>query len=802
MSKRLKMILAAGGAVVVAGLAAWFGVSALVRAKLASIAENRGLELEVARVRPGFKRIWLNDVRIASPEFPALRARVEQVGVEFGWTLSPKTILVRGGRVELVGTMREIGEQFRRFRGRRGAKRRSGFGRMGNLSYTVMGITVSQRDAPEAPPQVMRGLGYTRAPDGAETLTVDQLAYRSPGLSVNLSRARLSLRRHRGAALNSGRRIEQLQAEGLTTEVRLDRLLGVSVAKPGRKQERKQESARFGIDDERGPRLKKLVRWATQELTQRLEVGAQLSLSNLQALVQSGDQQVHLGPNRFSLKRSPTDLLISFRPQFEQTEGTPLELRATVPVHEGEVRVDIAGGPASLKTLGVKQGDFGLRQLERATLSAKGAVRWSADGKLLDFDGSAEFGHLSLLYPALSSAPLLQERLGIRGRGVVALDARRFELTSGELSFGDLVTSIEIALERDEEDLKIELSGGIPKTPCQTLLRAAPSGLLPSASLLKMSGSLGLKFSLSFDTRAPNQTEPRVLLENGCRIDAVPAELSPDRFSEAWSRTVVGADGESIEIESGPGSLDWVDYGDISPHMETAVIVCEDGRFFRHDGFDLEAIENSIKDNLKAGKFVRGASTISMQLAKNLYLSREKALSRKLEEAVFTLLLEQELSKAKLMELYLNVIEFGPGVYGIGPAAHHYFRTTPAELSLGQALYLASILPNPKQQHFTEDGTLSEGWSNYLRKLMGIALKIHRITHEEYEQGLAEQVTLRHPYLASNPFVETDFGLAGLGLEKHILPPQTETVRSNATARAGKAKKVKAETRKKSPPAL
>jgi membrane peptidoglycan carboxypeptidase len=132
-----------------------------------------------------------------------------------------------------------------------------------------------------------------------------------------------------------------------------------------------------------------------------------------------------------------------------------------------------------------------------------------------------------------------------------------------------------------------------------------------------------------------------------------------------------------------------------------------------------------------------------MQLAKNLYLGREKTLARKIQEALLTLLLEQELSKQELMELYLNVIELGPGIYGVGPAAEYYFKTTAKDLTLGQALYLASILPDPTRQHFTPEGAVTERWSEYLRKLMRIARKVERITDEELEAGLAEAVAFR-----------------------------------------------------------
>ena len=177
--------------------------------------------------------------------------------------------------------------------------------------------------------------------------------------------------------------------------------------------------------------------------------------------------------------------------------------------------------------------------------------------------------------------------------------------------------------------------------------------------------------------------------------------------------------------------------------METAVLVCEDGHFPYHHGFDFEAMQNSIRDNLIKGRFVRGASTISMQLAKNLYLGKEKTLSRKLQEAVLTQLLEQELSKRELLELYLNVIEYAPGIYGIGPAARYYFAERPSDLSLAQALYIASILPNPEHQHFERDGKVSLGWTKYLQRLMHIARKIGRINDEQLAMGLTERVAFR-----------------------------------------------------------
>jgi monofunctional biosynthetic peptidoglycan transglycosylase len=257
-----------------------------------------------------------------------------------------------------------------------------------------------------------------------------------------------------------------------------------------------------------------------------------------------------------------------------------------------------------------------------------------------------------------------------------------------------------------------------------------------------MTGTFTFSGQLAFDTRRPEGAKVSFTGSNDCEVTRVPTSLSLDRFRHPWTRTVKGQTGVATTIESGPGTAGWVPYAAISPYMSTAVVICEDARFFSHRGFDAQSIQSSIKDNLREGRFVRGGSTVSMQLAKNLFLEREKTLSRKLQEAVLTLLLEQSLKKEEILELYLNVVEFGPGIYGIGPAAAHYFRSRPRDLSLGQSLYLASILPNPKVHHFGEGGLLRPGWADYLRKLMKIAHKIRRIDDRELEIGLEETVQL------------------------------------------------------------
>ncbi|MCS7311497.1 MAG: monofunctional biosynthetic peptidoglycan transglycosylase [Acidobacteria bacterium] len=139
----------------------------------------------------------------------------------------------------------------------------------------------------------------------------------------------------------------------------------------------------------------------------------------------------------------------------------------------------------------------------------------------------------------------------------------------------------------------------------------------------------------------------------------------------------------------------WVPLGRISPYLIQAVLIAEDDKFFHHEGFDWESMRKALETNLRRRRIVFGGSTITQQLAKNLFLSPERSLVRKLREAAIAYKLERTLSKKRILELYLNVVEWGPGVYGAEAAARTYFHESASELGLPEAIRLASVLPNP-----------------------------------------------------------------------------------------------------------
>ncbi|MEQ1598855.1 MAG: monofunctional biosynthetic peptidoglycan transglycosylase [Methylotenera sp.] len=140
----------------------------------------------------------------------------------------------------------------------------------------------------------------------------------------------------------------------------------------------------------------------------------------------------------------------------------------------------------------------------------------------------------------------------------------------------------------------------------------------------------------------------------------------------------------------------WVEYSKISNHLKRAVVASEDSKFKHHEGFDWEGIEKAYEKNLKKGKLVAGGSTISQQLAKNLFLSSSRTPWRKGEEVIITFMLEKMMSKRRILEIYLNVIEWGNGVFGAEAAARHYYKTSAAGLGKMQSAKLAAMIPQPR----------------------------------------------------------------------------------------------------------
>ena len=185
----------------------------------------------------------------------------------------------------------------------------------------------------------------------------------------------------------------------------------------------------------------------------------------------------------------------------------------------------------------------------------------------------------------------------------------------------------------------------------------------------------------------------------------------------------------------GPRNPRWTPYGAIPSALKKAVVASEDANFYTHEGVDYEAIREAIKADWRKGKFVRGGSTITQQLAKNLYLTRERTLTRKVKEIVLARRMDDALSKARILELYLNVVELGPMVYGIGHAAHYYFGKRPSALTVRECAFLASMLPGPKVYNpYRKMDRVMKRSDRILRRMVAARM----ISREEYDAALSE----------------------------------------------------------------
>jgi len=162
----------------------------------------------------------------------------------------------------------------------------------------------------------------------------------------------------------------------------------------------------------------------------------------------------------------------------------------------------------------------------------------------------------------------------------------------------------------------------------------------------------------------------------------------------------------------------WTSYARISEELKRAVIVAEDAKFSEHDGFDWEGIQKAIEKNQRRGRVVAGGSTISQQLAKNLFLSGERNLWRKAEEAVITSMLELLMDKERILEIYLNVAEWGDGVFGAEAAARHYYSVSAAGLNAEQAALLAAMLPRPLYYERHRNSEFLQRYSSIIRARM------------------------------------------------------------------------------------
>ena len=275
----------------------------------------------------------------------------------------------------------------------------------------------------------------------------------------------------------------------------------------------------------------------------------------------------------------------------------------------------------------------------------------------------------------------------------------------------------------------------IPNTNADTFFSSFPSGLFTCFDGIKTSGNLAYNLHFNLDASMPDSVQfSSTLLADKFSITDYGqtnlAKLNSEFLYTAYEKNVPVA-----TFPVGPSNPDFTEINNISPLLRNAVLVSEDGDFFWHKGFNENAFRKSIATNFKEKKFKRGGSTISMQLVKNVFLTRKKTVARKIEEALIVWLIENKriVTKERMYEVYLNIIEWGPNVFGITEASRYYFNKKPIDLNLNESIFLALIVPRPKffYWNFDDNRVLKKYNESYFKHIANHLQRREIITEEE-----------------------------------------------------------------------
>lgn len=339
---------------------------------------------------------------------------------------------------------------------------------------------------------------------------------------------------------------------------------------------------------------------------------------------------------------------------------------------------------------------------------------------------------LNFLYPLFDSAPFSLPFF--RFLGDISLDAlsQNVSIKDAKLTLGGL--DADFSFTRTTNSIRVDA-----KPDTMQLNRLAT--LIGTGDIFRdflLGGTLTLDLGYQ-----KNADEEPVFSISGEVTD--PQQLSErlNYLKGDFEYTFTNADGRSYSFRVGPSNPRFARFDDLPTHLVWAVLVSEDAGFYLHKGVAFEELDAAVKDNVKKHR-LRGGSTITQQIAKNLFLTREKTLLRKLRELLLAIELDATLSKNRLLEIYFNIVEWAPGVFGITNAANYYFGKTPEELTPMESAYLASIIPGPSKYHYQFlTNNVSERWYDHLYRILTLMHDTGHITLEEYLDSMREAVIFR-----------------------------------------------------------
>ena len=371
-------------------------------------------------------------------------------------------------------------------------------------------------------------------------------------------------------------------------------------------------------------------------------------------------------------------------------------------------------------------------RIDSLPVSGKVALTAYDKGKLGKFDFDAKVTSGAVTSKVLARDPLTAIDFELRGQLWYNPD-RTFSLNDAHARLGKIPVDFSIShvrpVESDQNIFRLHVESA---ANAEDFIPSLPAGFAPLLSGYKLTGPYTAQLDLAFDENRPDDLALNVDLD----LDRVKTEAFDPRsdFSMLKNKSfLVRINAATVPLEIGPKDPNWVGFYDLPRNTAYAFVASEDGKFFSHNGFDIRAIRAGLIANIKAKKFVRGGSTISQQVVKNVFLNHDKTASRKFQEAFLTWQMEQNLTKLMIFELYLNLAHFARDTYGIRAAAQYYFKKNVANLTLRESLFLASILPNPIifGGQFLE-GKLSSSRLNKMINVGNALRQTNRISADEW----------------------------------------------------------------------
>jgi hypothetical protein len=376
--------------------------------------------------------------------------------------------------------------------------------------------------------------------------------------------------------------------------------------------------------------------------------------------------------------------------------GSALELRAAiddagipraiaVDVSPGDLAVTLRGERLPLRALA----SFAPRGVDVADTRATGTLSLRRRDQAIQLVADGQLDHLVVDHRAFASEPVA---FGAAMHAELSVTPDAVTVARAGFTLGQIRLSASGWVRRGSP-ISGQLEVQLAHAACADMLASLPESLRGPLDGIALEGSLGARAHVAIDLAAPAGEGATLTSQvtGRCNVTAEPPSADVTTLADVSEQQL--ADGSRVRI--GRGEHDWAALKPLPTHVAGAFVSAEDGQFFTHGGFDLEQITRSLEIDLREHRLARGGSTISQQLVKNAFLSQRRTFDRKLQEAILTWRLEARLDKKQILERYLNVIELGPHVFGLGAAARYWFDASPRDLTIRQAAFLAALTSQP-----------------------------------------------------------------------------------------------------------